>query len=143
MKDLMRSSLFLTLVAMTASASSSCWFNVSTVRYDEERVAASSATDRFVSLFNDRKFGEIYEMTDERAKATKSKTGLITILSRLREDNGKLVQLERNDSTASLRDGYVEVTLKFNVKFERTVNHMAFVWYVFNGKAALFAIEVA
>jgi hypothetical protein len=121
---------------------SGCSFKVSSVRYDQERTVSYAATDRFVSLFNDGKFDEIYEMTDERAKATKSKTALIGLLSGLRDDRGKIVNLERADSSAALREGYVEVTLKFNIKFERSENRTTFVWYVANGKAALFSIAI-
>jgi hypothetical protein len=39
-------------------------------------------------------------------------------------------------------DGYTEVSLKFKIKFERSENRMTFVWYVSNGKAALFSIAI-
>lgn len=121
---------------------SGCWFKASTIRYDQERVVSYAATDRFVSRFNDRKFEEIYEMTDERAKATKSKAGLIALLSAVHDDRGKILNLERADSSASMRDGYIEVILQFKAKFERSENMMSFIWYVSDGNAALFSIAI-
>jgi hypothetical protein len=138
----MNQRIFVIAILFALSFSSACSFNLSTVRYDEERVVAYAATDRFVSLFNDRKFEEIWAMTDERAKATKSKTALIALLSGLRDDLGKIVNLERTDSLGKPGDGYVEITLQFKIKFERSDNRMSFVWYVFNGKASLFSIGI-
>ena len=124
------------------SLSTACWYKVSTVRYDQERALAYEATDRFVSLFNDRKFEEIYEMTDERAKATKSKAALTALLSGVQGNWGKVVHLERADSYATFREGYIEVTLQFKTKFERSENRMTFLWYVSDGKAKLFSIRI-
>ncbi|HUR97342.1 MAG TPA: hypothetical protein VMZ26_04660 [Pyrinomonadaceae bacterium] len=133
-------SLIAILIALSLSAA--CWFKVSTHRYDEERVDSYAATDHFVSLFNDRKFEEIYEMTHERAKATKSKTALINMLSSLREGRGKIVDLERADSSATPGDGLIEVTLQFKVNFERGENHLTLVWYVANRSAKLFSLAL-
>ncbi len=130
----------LVAILFAFSLSTACSFKVSSVRHDQERAIAYEATDHFVSLFNDRKFEEIYEITDERAKATKSKAALVALLSGVHDNWGKIINLERADSSATLRDGYIEVTLPFKTKFERSENRMTFVWYVSNGKASLFSI---
>ena len=135
----MKRRIFVIAICFTLSA---CWFKVTPVRYDEERVSAAAATGRFVTLFNEQMFEAIYAMTDERAKATKSKSALIEILSGLREDRGKILNLDREDSLGKPGDGYIEVTLRFKVKFERSENHMTFVWYVSGGEAKLFSISV-
>lgn len=138
----MNKRIFVIAITVAVSLSSACWFKVSSVRYDEERVVAYAATDRFVTLFNDQKFEEIYQMTDERAKATKSKTALVALLSGLRDERGRIVNLERSDSIGKPGDGYIEIALEFRVKFERSANRMRLIWYVSNGKANLFSLAI-
>lgn len=139
--DYLHTSVIATSLALI-SLLSACGVKVSTVRYDQERVFAYAATDNFVRLFNDGKFEDIYDMTDQRARATKSKTALIAMLSGVHDNWGKIDHLERGDSSATLRDGFVEVILKFKIKFERSENRAEFVWYVTDGKANLFSIGI-
>lgn len=68
-----------------------CCISVSQVKFEEDREAATFATREFHNLFNESRFEEIYAMTDIRARETKRKDGLISILTALRNERGRVV----------------------------------------------------
>lgn len=130
------------IVFMFAVASVSiCCLQVSKVNFDEDRQRAVSSTNEFHALFNDQRFEEIYGMTDERARESKNKDGLISILTTLRNERGRVTKAELIDTKIEPKSTYREVHLSFRTKFENAETIERFVWYVSDKKAALFSFE--
>lgn len=118
-----------------------CCISVSQVKFEEDREAATFATREFHNLFNESRFEEIYAMTDIRARETKRKDGLISILTALRNERGRVVGSALIDMRIETRPTYREVILSFKTKFENTERNERFVWYVSNKHAGLFSYE--
>lgn len=116
--------------------------SLSTVRYDEDRETAIQATKQFHQLLNENRFEEIFELTDERARRTKSKDALISILTTLRKEQGSVLRSDLKDSEIQVRSTYREVHLKLNTTFENETVVEIFVWYVANNKASLFSYAI-
>jgi hypothetical protein len=118
-----------------------CCLTVSRIEFDEDRQTAVRETDNFHRLFNEQRFEDIYELTDKRASETKSKQGLISILSGLRNERGSASKSEVIDAKIEVRASYREIHLVFRTKFENGESIEKFTWYVSNDKASLFSYE--
>lgn len=115
--------------------------NVSRISFDEDLKTATRGSDAFHKMFNEQKFDEIFNSTDERARQTKSKDALIALLSNLRNDRGPVMESGLTESKIEVRPSYREVHTTYRTKFEKVEAIEKFVWYVSDGKARLFSYE--
>jgi hypothetical protein len=118
-----------------------CCLTVSRVEFDVDRQTAVRETDNFHRLFNEQRFEDIYELTDRRARETKSKQGLISILAGLRSERGPISKSDVIDAKIEVRSTYREVHLAFRTKFEKGEAVEKFTWYVSDNEASLFSYE--
>ena len=128
----------LVLVSTTVFAVAGCSLKFGTIRYKDDQQNALNATKKFHDLFNNGLYESVYEMADDSAKKTKSKEALITVLARLRDEKGLILNTELIDAKVEPRALYREVHLTFQTKFEHGDSKENITWYVSNEKAAFF-----
>lgn len=116
-----------------------CCVSISPFKFNKDRDNAINATNDFHNLFNHHRFEEIYGLTDKRARETKSKDSLISILSFLRDERGRVLNSELIDTDIQTRPTYRELHLSFRTKYENTEKIERFVWYVSDNQARLFS----
>lgn len=112
---------------------------VTAVYYTEEKRLAKDAAARVHQLLNDAKYEEIYELTDETAKAKKSKSDLVNLMKYVRENRGRVVETSLDDREITPHDNFLEVTDVYRTKFENGIALEQFIWYVSNGQAKLYS----
>ncbi len=113
--------LLMTLVALVGCIS------ITPKYFDNDKRLATRAIDAYHDAYNREAYHEIFEASHPDAKATKSKEGLVKVLSEMRAKMGdfkssKLVHTEV--SLASVKERQVE--LIFNTRFENGVQNEVF-----------------
>jgi len=127
-----------TLIAILSAA---CSFKFSTANFEKDKQNAVAATNQFHELYNREKFEEIYEMTDRRAKETKSKEGLISVLTYMKRVRGPVLQSEVVDAKVEPHALYREIDLTFRTKFANADVTETFIWYASNDGMGLFSFS--
>lgn len=115
---------------------------VTPVDSSDDMEVASHAVENFHKLLNEQRYEELYELTDDRAKATKSKEAFLRVMGEVRSRFGECVESSLVDVNVVARAAFQEVRLTYRSKFEKAIRNEGFVWYVENGKAKLYEYEI-
>lgn len=115
--------------------------SVTTISFAEDKKVAEESTLTFHQLLNEGKYDELYDLTDSRAKATKSKLGFINVMTQVRTQFGKLMDTSLVENSVISRADYREVHSVYRAQFENGIRLEKFVWYVNDRKAGLFMYQ--
>ena len=109
------------------------------VSYNEDKKIADEATRMFHNLLDDERYEDLYALTAEEARATKSKDVFIFIMRMVRTNFGKAQKITLIESKIVRRAGFTEVHLSYRTEYEKSDHPEDFVWYVKENKASLFS----
>lgn len=116
--------------------------SIKPVYNEEERKIAETATKKFQQLYNEQKFEELYDLTDQRARATKKKEDFLKLMNIGFSSNGQNKKSEIVDSKVIPHASFSEVQLLYKTSFEKSEQYEQFTWYVEDGKAGLFSYSI-
>lgn len=114
-------------------------FSIKPIYHKEEKKLAENETKIFHQLYNEQKFEEIYELTDQRARVTKEKKDLLNLMNVVFTNHGRISSSEIIKAEVVPHASFSEVQLLYKTKFEKGEAYENFTWYVENGKAGLFS----
>jgi|SRR3954471_3004536 len=124
----------LTLIAVLASLAG-CTFNVKPIYDSKEKAKAEATVVQFHSLYNERKFDEIYERLDKQA--TQSREQFMAATSDIASHWGKL-QTTRLDEAKVFYTSPIQVKMIYNSTFEKGNAQEWFTWNIYGEEVRLF-----
>lgn len=84
----------------------------------------------------------MYELTDQRARATKKKEDFLELLNFVFSSNGQNKKSEIVDSRVIPHASFSEVQLLYKTSFEKSEQYEEFTCYVDDGKVGLFSYKI-
>lgn len=117
-------------------------FSIKPIYNEEEKKIAEDATKKFHQLYNESKFTELYELTDQRARAVKKKEDFLKLIDYIFTNNGQNQNSTLIESKLVPHASFSEVQLLYKTSFEKSEQYEQFIWYVDDGKAGLFSYGV-
>ena len=137
MKNKIKFLIFVSIISYSVSC-----ISIKPIYNDEEIKTAEAAVKKFHQLLNEEKYEELYNMTDEQARATKSKDAFFQLMKNVHSQLGNVSSSEKINSTAKSQAASTVVEMIYQTKFENGEIKEKFVWIVSDDKAGLFSFEL-
>ena len=129
------------LIGLISLLLSSC-ISVRPVYYEQDIATADEVVKKFHRLLNEENYEELYKLTDEQARATKSKDAFMQVMRQIRGQIGKVVSSSRLDAKATSQTAATQVEAVYQTKYEKEEIKEKFVLMVAGKKAGIFSFEI-
>lgn len=116
--------------------------SVEPIYYEQEIKTADEAVKKFHLLLNEENYEELYNLTDEQARAIKSKDDFVQVMKQIQLRFGKVLNSSKVNAQATSQASSTKVEMVYQTKFEGKEIKEKFVWIVAKKKAGLFSYEV-
>lgn len=116
--------------------------SIKPIYYEQEIKKADLAVGNFHQLLNEEKYEELYNLTDEGARAIKSKTAFLELMKQVHLQLGNVLNSTKTNEKATSQALSTKIELTYRTKFERSEQKEKFIWIVDDKGAGLFSYEI-
>ncbi len=111
--------------------------SIKPVYYEHERNVAIKQVEKYHKLYNENKFGEIYEMFTIEQKQEKSEELVVSAIRQFYKKAGKVKNTKLIDSSVRNKLSHKIVNLSYQTEFENEKQIEKFVFFIQDEKVAL------
>ncbi|HEX8198470.1 MAG TPA: hypothetical protein VF571_19905 [Pyrinomonadaceae bacterium] len=120
----------------------SCSFSIKPIYNKQDIATADELVKKYHQLLNEENYEELYKLTDEHARATKSKDAFMQLMTQIRGQFGKVQGSSRLDAKAIPQAAATQVEAIYHTKYEKEEIKEKFVLIVAGKNAGIFSYEI-